>query len=121
MAFDKNTMFFDTTSAVTETASSDVMDFHGPDLAELTYRIVVNGTVSGTSPQMVVKLVTGDVAGTVNTEEKTLATITGAGETLVKYRAQKRFRKVTLTVSGTSPSFGHVEVGIDSGARGKIR
>lgn len=121
MAFDKNTMFFDTSSAVTETVSSDVMDFHGPDLAELTYRIVVNGTVSGTSPQVVATLVTGDAANAVSTTEATLGTLTGAGEAIFKYRAKKRFRKVTLTVTGTFPSFGHIEVGIDSGARGKIR
>ena len=121
MAFDYNTMFFDTESAVTETASSSVMDFHGPDLAELAYRVVINGTVSGTSPQVVVTLVTGDSPDAVNTTEATLATMTTAGEAIFKYRAKKRYRKITLTVTGTSPSFGHIEVGIDSGARGKIR
>ena len=120
MAFDYNTMFFNTTSAVTETVTSDAMDFHGPDLAELTYRLVINGTVSGTSPQIVWTLETSDNGSDYSTE-KTLATVTTAGETLVKYRCQKRYRKMKLTVSGTSPSFGHVEAGIDSGSRGKIR
>ena len=117
MAYDKNTMFFDTTSAVTSTTSSSVIDFHGADLDELDYRIVVNGTVSGTSPKIVATLVTGDAANAVSTTETTLATITAAGEYHHKFRSRKRYRKVTLTVSGTSPSFGHVEVGIDSGSR----
>ena len=117
MAYDLHTMFFNTSSAVTSTASSDVIDFHGPDLDEIDYRIVVNGTVSGTSPQIVATLVTGDSADAVSTTEATLATITAAGEYHCKFRAKKRYRKVTLTVTGTSPSFGHVEVGIDSGAR----
>ena len=120
MAFDKHTMFFDTDSAVTSTTTSSAMDFHGPDLAELTYRIVVNGTVSGTSPKIVPTLETSDDNVTFTTEY-TFPDITGADEKIVKYRAKKRYRKLKLTVSGTSPSFDHIEAGIDSGARGKIR
>lgn len=120
MAFDKHTMFFDTDSAVTSTTTSSAMDFHGPDLAELTYRIVVNGTISGTTPKIVATLETSDNNSDFSTE-LTFPDITTAGETLVKYRAKKRYRKLKLTVSGTSPSFGHVEAGIDSGSRGKIR
>ena len=116
MAFDVNTMFFDTSSAVTETATSDAMDFHGPDLDEVDYRIVVNGTVSGTSPQIVPTLETSDNNTDFSTEE-TFPSITGAGDYHHKYRCKKRYRKLKLTVSGTSPSFGHIEAGIDSGAR----
>ena len=47
--------------------------------------------------------------------------ISAAGETIVKYRAKKRYRRMKLATGGTNPSFGHVEAGIDSGARGKIR
>lgn len=119
MAFDVNTMFFDTTAAVTATATSSAMDFHGPDLTELAYRFVVNGTVSGTTPKIVPTLETSDDGVTYATEY-TFPDITGVSDTIVKYRAKKRYRKVKLTVSGTSPSFGHIEVGIDSGARGKI-
>ena len=113
MAFDKNTMFFDTTAATTATATSSAMDFHGPDLTELAYRFVVNGTVSGTSPKIVPTLETSDDNSTFSTEYT-------AGESIVKYRAKKRYRRMKLTVSGTNPSFGHIEAGIDSGARGKI-
>lgn len=119
MAFDYNTMFFDTTSAVTATATSNAMDFHGPDLTELAYRFVVNGTVSGTTPKIVPTLETSDDNNTFTTEY-TFPDITAAGESIVKYRAKKRYRRMKLTVSGTNPSFGHVEAGIDSGARGKI-
>lgn len=119
MAFDVNTMFFDSNAAVTSTATSSAMDFHGPDLAELAYRFVVNGTVSGTSPKIVPTLETSDDNSTFTTEY-TFPDITGVSDTIVKYRAKKRYRRMKLTVSGTSPSFGHVEAGIDSGARGKI-
>ena len=119
MAFDYHTMFFDSTAAVTATATSSAMDFHGPDLTDLAYRFVVNGTVSGTTPKIVPTLETSD-DGVTYTTEYTFPDITWAGETIVKYRAKKRYRRMKLTVSGTNPSFGHVEAGIDSGARGKI-
>lgn len=120
MAYDYNDMFFDTTAATTATATSNAMDFHGPDLTELAYRFVVNGTVSGTTPKIVPTLETSDDNVTFATEH-TFPDITGAGETIEKYRAKKRYRRMKLTVSGTNPSFGHIEAGIDSGARGKIR
>ena len=116
MAFDVNTMFFNTTSAITETTTSDAMDFHGPDLDDVDYRIVVNGTVSGTSPQAVFTLETSDDNSVFSTE-KTLATVTAAGEYHCKYQCKKRYRKMKATITGTSPSFGHIEAGIDSGAR----
>ena len=116
MAYDLHTMFFDTTAATTATATSSVIDFHGPDLEELDYRFVISGTVSGTSPKIVPTLETSDDNSTFSTE-KTFPDITGAGETHCKYRARKRYRRMKLTVSGTSPSFGHVEAGIDSGSR----
>ena len=120
MAFDYHTMFFDTTAAVTSTATSSAMDFHGPDLAELAYRFVATGTVSGTTPKIVPTLETSDDNVTFTTEH-TFPDITAAGEVIEKYRAKKRYRRMKLTVSGTNPSFGHIEAGIDSGARGKIR
>ena len=120
MAFDYHTMFFDTDAALTATATSGAMDFHGPDLAELAYRFVVTGTVSGTGAKITPTLETSD-DGTTFTTEYTFPDISGAGETIVKYRAKKRYRRMKATVAGTSPSFGHFEAGIDSGARGKIR
>ena len=116
MAYDVHTMFFNTSSAVTSTSTSDAIDFHGPDLEEIDYRIVVNGTVSGTSPKIVATLETSNDNSTFTTE-MTFPDITAAGEVHKKFRSRKRYRKLKLTVSGTSPSFGHVEAGIDSGAR----
>lgn len=116
MAYDLHTMFFDTTAATTSTTTSSVIDFHGPDLDELDYRIVVSGTVSGTTPKIVATLETSNDNSTFATEF-TFPDITAAGETHMKCRSKKRYRKLKLTVSGTSPSFGHIEAGIDSGSR----
>lgn len=116
MAYDYHTMFFNTTAATTSTTTSSVIDFHGPDLEELDYRIVVNGTVSGTTPKIVATLETSDDNSTFTTE-MTFPDITAAGETHKKFRSRKRYRKLKLTITGTTPSFGHIEAGIDSGAR----
>ena len=116
MAYDVNTMFFNTTSATTSTTTSAAMDFHGPDLDDVDYRIVVNGTVSGTTPKIVATLETSDDNSTFATEF-TFPDITAAGEVHKKYCCKKRYRRMKLTVSGTSPSFGHIEAGIDSGSR----
>lgn len=116
MAYDNNTMFFNTTAATTATATSPVFDFHGPDLEELNYRFVINGTVSGTTPKIVPTLESSD-DGTTFTTEHTFSDITGAGESINAFRSRKRYRRMKLTVSGTNPSFGHIEAGIDSGKR----
>ena len=116
MAYDVHTMFFNTSSALTSTSTSEVIDFHGPDLEEIDYRIVVSGTVSGTTPKIVATLETSDDNSNFATE-MTFPDITAAGEIHKKFRSRKRYRKLKLTVSGTSASFGHVEAGIDSGAR----
>lgn len=116
MAYDFNTMFFNTNAALTATATSNVFDFHGPDLDEVDYRFVVNGAVSGTNPKIVPTLETSDDNVTFTTE-KTFPDITGVGETHCAYRSRKRYRRMKLTVSGTSPSFGHVEIGMDTGKR----
>lgn len=116
MAYDLHTMFFNTSAATTATATSAVIDFHGPDLDELDYRIVVNGTVSGTTPKIVPALETSDDNSTFTVEE-TFPNVTGVGELHHKFRSQKRYRRLKLTVSGTNPSFGHIEAGIDSGSR----
>jgi hypothetical protein len=114
MAFDYNTMFFDTTAAVTSTATSDAMDFHGPDLTELAYRFVVNGTVSGTTPKIVPTLETSDDNSTFSTAY-TFPDITGVCEMNHKFRGKGRWRRAVATVSGTSPSFGSVKVGYSTG------
>lgn len=110
MAFDVNTMFFDTDN-ISSTVSSDVIDFHGPDLDEVDYRTVATGDVSGS---VVATLETSDDNETFETEA-TIATITEAGETHYKFRSKKRYRKVTLT--SDSGSIEHLEVGMDTASR----
>ena len=108
MAYDFNTMFFN--SAVSAAATSEVMDYHGPDMDEVDYRIVALGNVSG---NFTPALETSD--DNENFEvEKEFSAITEAGETHNKYRCKKRYRRVKLTGSG---SIEKLMIGMDDGAR----
>ena len=112
--FDKKLMLIETTSAMTSTTTGDAVDFNGGDMHELNIRVVVSGTVSGTTPKIV--LTYQESADKSNwTTIYTFPDITGVGEWNHKMRATKRWRRAVATVSGTSPSFGSVKVGASTG------
>ena len=108
MAYDYNTMFFN--GAVSEAATSEVMDFHGPDLDEVNYRIVALGEVSGSFTP---SLETSD-DGTNFSVEKKFSAISKVGESHNAFRCRKRYRRVKLEGSG---SIEKLMIGIDSGKR----
>jgi len=112
--FDKELMLIETTSAMTTTTTGSAVDFHGDDLYELNYRVVVGGTVSGTTPKIVLKIQGSDDKSNW-TDICTFPDITGAGEKNIKIRGKGRWRRAVATVSGTSPSFGSVKVGVSTG------
>lgn len=115
MAYDHNTLFFEK-ETVTATKTSDVIDFHGPDLDQINYRIVIQGTVSGTSPKVIPTLESSD-DNSIFTAEKEFPAITQAGEYNNRFRSRHRYRRLKLTVSGTSASFADLTAGMDSGSR----
>lgn len=112
--FDKELMLIETTSAMTSTTTGDAVDFHGDDLYELNYRAIVGGTVSGTTPKIVLKI-QGSDDKTTWTDIATFPDITAAGEQNIKVRGKGRYRRAVATVSGTNPSFGWVKVGVSTG------
>lgn len=112
--FDKELMLIETTSAMTSTTTGDAVDFHGDDLYELNYRAVVGGTISGTTPKIVLKIQGSDDKVTWK-DIVTFPDITAAGEKNIKVRGKGRYRRAVATVSGTSPSFGWVKVGVSAG------
>ena len=112
--FDKNLMLIETTAAMTSTTTGSAVDFHGDDLYELNYRAVVSGTVSGTTPKIVLKIQGSDDKSNW-TDIVTFPDITGAGEYNKKVRGKGKYRRAVATVSGTNPSFGSVKVGVSTG------
>lgn len=112
--FDKKLMLIETTSAMTSTTTGSAVDFNGGDMHELNIRVVVGGTISGTTPKIVVKY--QESADKSNwSDVYTFPDITGAGEWDKKIRATKRWRRAVATVSGTNPSFGSVKIGASTG------
>lgn len=108
MAWDYNTMFFNGEAKGND--KSEEMDFHGPDLDDVNYRIVARDGVSGSLTPV---LETSDDNVTWATE-KQFKPITEEGESHNAYRCKKRYRRMKLNGSGT---IGMLEIGIDSGKR----
>jgi hypothetical protein len=112
--FDSKLMLIETTAAMTSTTTGSAVDYNGPDMHELNIRVVVSGTVSGTTPKIVLTYQESDDKSNWSTVY-TFPDITAAGEWDKKIRATKRFRRAVATVSGTNPSFGSVKVGASTG------
>lgn len=112
--FDKDLMLIETTSAMTSTTTGAAVDYHGDDLYEINYRAVVGGTISGTTPKIVLKIQGSDDQTNWH-DIATFPDITGAGESNIKVRGKGRYRRAVATVSGTNPSFGFVKVGASAG------
>ena len=112
--FDKELMLIETTSAMTSDTTGDAVDFHGDDLYELNYRAVVGGTISGTSPEMVIKIQGSDDKSNWH-DICVFPTFEGKGEQNIKCRGKGRWRRAVTDLSGTSPSFGSVIVGVSTG------
>ena len=112
--FDKRLMLIDSTTDVTATVTGSAVDLNGEvDMNELNVRIVVP-SVSGTTPKIVAAY-QGTDDGTNWTTLYTFPDITAAGEYNHKMRGKGRYRRLVLTVSGTSPNFGKVKAGISTG------
>ena len=113
--FDAKLMLIETSSAMTTTTTGSAVDFHGDDLYEVNYKAVVSGSVSGTSPKIVLKIQGSDDKSNWH-DIVTFPDIEAAGVWDMQARGTGRFRRAVATVSGTSPSFGSVKVGVSTGA-----
>lgn len=109
--FDNNVMLRKTSDGnltASETSRPGV-DFGGPDLVPVTYQVHVP-QAAGTTPTLTVKI---QVSSDNNTwvDYLTVPQITAAGEYRITGMANYRYRRAHLTVGGTSPNFGAVEIG----------
>lgn len=111
--FDKELMLLEPSSDLTSTTTGSAVDFHGDDLYELNVRAVFE-KASGTSPKCVLKY-QGSDDKTNWSDIVTFPDIEAKGEYSIKVRGKGRWRRVVATLSGTSPDFGKVKVGISTG------
>jgi len=119
--FDLNTMLRKSSEAVlnaSETARTGV-DYGGADKESLTYQLRVP-TLSGTSPTLAAKL----QESADNTNWVDVGTfpfspssnvINAVGVYYLSVRCRYRYRRVHLTLGGTTPNFGLTTVGQDLG------
>ena len=112
--FDDKLMLIETTSAMTSTTTGSAVDLNGDDMDELNVRVIVGGTISGTTPKIVLKI-QGSADKSTWVDLYTFPDITGVCEMNHKFRGKGRWRRAVATVSGTSPSFGSVKVGYSTG------
>ena len=111
--FDKELMLLESTSNVTSTTTGSAVDMHGDDIYEMNVRAIFP-SCSGTTPKCVLKYQGSDDKSNW-TDIYIFPDITAAGEYSKKIRGKGQYRRVVLTLSGTSPNFGKVMIGISTG------
>jgi len=106
--------------SASETARAAV-DFGAADARPITYIMKVP-SVSGTTPTLVAKIQESDdgtnwadLCNFENNASTPSNTINAAGVFHVSARSSKRYRRVHLTLGGTTPNFGTTTVGADVG------
>jgi len=96
-------------ASATKTASETGSGIHVGENVELDVEVNVRGTVSGTSPTLDVVIEESDDNITFTTLH-TFAQITAAGLAKALMRTTKQYVRADLTIGGTTPSFGGLEV-----------
>ncbi|TXH55825.1 MAG: hypothetical protein E6Q97_07990 [Desulfurellales bacterium] len=101
-------LFLFTPAARTATANGTGVDLQGytnPGGRQMK-AILTNGTTSGTSPTLDVKLQDSDDNSTfADITGATFAQKTAAGNEEIQFRTNKRYVRAVATIGGTSPSF----------------
>lgn len=108
--FDNTKMFIQSTNDVTANVTGEAVEFPGEDMREL-YVGIFAPQATGTTPKLVATL--EESSDKVNW--KVVATsepLTTKGNVTMHACCKKRWRRVVLTVTGTTPNFGKVIAGL---------
>ena len=70
---------------------------------------------TGTAPTLDITIQESDTLGTGYVTNTTFAQITAAGAYRRVYSSKRKYTRAVLTVGGTTPNFGKVQVGFDTG------
>jgi len=89
------------------------VDFGAGDVKPLTMKVVVP-KADGTGPTLDLIIQTSDDGSTVQ-DTITLPQITEAGVYRVSIKSPHRYRRAYITLGGTSPDFGAVQIGPELG------
>ena len=112
--FDKYSMLYDSTAAVTADANGTPLFRTWLKSSGLVACLTVTGTISGTSPTLDVKIQGTNDNGSNWTDIVSFPQKTGTGayKKYVRFMAPYDQIRAVVDVSGTSPSYGKVQCGL---------
>ena len=110
--FDKYSMLIDSTSAVTADANGTPLFRTWLKNSDLVACLAVNGTISGTSPTLDVKIQGYNGTDWVDIKSFPQKTGTGAYKKYIRFLAPYDKIRAVIDVGGTSPSYGKVQCGL---------
>ena len=117
--FDKDYLLLNATT-VTADANGDAFRVHWSTEVPQVFGLIINGTISGTSPTIDVKIQGSNDNGSNWSDIVSFPQMSAAGKKYV--RALTPFKEIrgVIDVSGTSPSFGKVQMGIVPAGEGLV-
>jgi len=114
MAYDADAMLHNPGTDLTTTATGTGKQIEGTAIKGQFIRVSVP-TVTGTTPTLNITIQESNTLGSGYTTVVTFDEITATGIFRRVYSSRKKFVRSVLTVAGTSPNFGKVQVGFDTG------
>ena len=118
MAFDAEVMLSNTGTDLTATVTGTGKQIEGTSFDGLPIRVSVP-QATGTSPTLDITIQESDTLGSGYVTLVTFAQITASGVYRQRYSSRKKYVRAVLTVGGTSPNFGKVQVGFETGGEQK--
>ena len=114
MAYDADVMLHNPGTDLTTTATGTGKQIEGTAIDGQFIRVSVP-SATGASPTLDITIQESDSVGTGYVTVVTFAQITASGVGRRVYSSKRKYARAVLTVAGTTPNFGKVQVGFDTG------
>lgn len=115
MAYDSADMLWNPGSNLTATQTGTGLLTEGVPFSGISLRVYVP-QATGTTPTLDIVVQESNVLGSGYTPLVTFDQITAAGTYRRRITSRKRYLRAVLTVGGTTPNFGAVKVGFETGS-----
>ena len=114
MAYDADVMLHNPGTDLTLTATGTGKLIEGTPIDAMSIRVSVP-QATGTAPVMDITIQESDTLGSGYQTVVTFPQITAAGVYRRRYSSKRKYARSVLTVAGTTPNFGKVQVGFETG------
>ncbi len=114
MSYDADVMLHNPGTDLTLTATGTGKLIEGTAIDGHYIRVSVP-QATGTSPTLDITIQESDTLGSGYQTVVTFAQITASGVARRVYSSKRKYVRAVLTVAGTTPNFGKVQVGFDTG------